>query len=377
MTKKKLYFGLLPILLFVINCGTQGDTAPETSGQNESSKTEKTTSLVPVEAIIIQTKAIEQKISFTGRLDPLHKVDIVAEVSGQIEAIYKELGDRITSRDTLAKIDDKIPYSNYLQAEAQAYSAENNLEIARLNLKSDEDLFNSGDISELAFQNSKLAVKTAEANRLSALATLRLMKKHYFDTRITSPISGIISRKYIDLGTMVTINQPIYQVVDLKKMKIQIGIPQDLISQLEVGSPCQIDVSALNNKTFNGSVRYISPNADEASGSFLSEIQVDNTRDYQLLSGMTAKVEITFEQMGQQLAVPDYAVVTQNGSDAVFQIFNNKAKLVPVKIRSAFGSDRIIESGVSAGDTIVVVGMKNLGVSSPVYIESLHKSKEN
>ena len=96
----------------------------------------------------------------------------------------------MTPRDTLAFIDDRIPLSQYRQARAQVLSAENGLKIARLNFESDGELLASGDISRLAYDNSELAVKAAEATRLSALAQLSAVEKQYLDTRITSPMAG-------------------------------------------------------------------------------------------------------------------------------------------------------------------------------------------
>ena len=155
---------------------------------------------IPVEAYIVRNKNIQRNFSSSGVLKPKHEVDIVAEVAGKIETIHKSVGDQVTRSDILALIDDDIPLSNYKQAKSQVLSAENNLKIARLNLQSDEELFKSGDISKLEYENSVLTVKTAEANHLSALANLSLLEKAYNDTRIKSPIEGLISRKYIDIA---------------------------------------------------------------------------------------------------------------------------------------------------------------------------------
>ena len=178
---------------------------------------------VPVEALVLKTKSAEQNISVTGVLKPMHSVEIVAEVSGKVQKLYKKLGDYVSTRDTMAVIDDVIPLSNYRQAESQVLSAKNNLKIAQLNLESDRELFENGDISELAYENSLLAFKSAEANHLSALANLSSMEKMYMDTRVMSPIAGLVSRKYIDIGTMVSPNTPLFRVVELSKLKIEVG----------------------------------------------------------------------------------------------------------------------------------------------------------
>ena len=175
---------LIFLLSLFISCGKKEDVQNQEIAAQTETTDEKSGQSIAVEALVIKPRTIEQNIPLTGVLKPLHSVDIVAEVSGKVQKIYKKLGNSVTQRDTLAIIDDKVPLSNYRQAKSQVLSAENNLKIAELNLKSDEELFKSGDISQLAYENSQLAVKSAEANRLSALASLSLLEKNYKDTRI-------------------------------------------------------------------------------------------------------------------------------------------------------------------------------------------------
>lgn len=327
---------------------------------------------IPVEAMVVRAKSVQQNIPVTAILEPMHTVDIVAEVSGKVEAINKKLGDYVTKNDVLGRIDDKIPLSNYRQAKSQVLSAENNLKIAQLNLKSDEKLMQTGDISELEYENSQLAVKMAEANHLSALANLSLMEKTYQDTRISSPFSGLISRKYIDIGMMVTPNMPLYRVVDLSNLKMEVGVPQSLISRVRIGSKAQVAISGLGSEKFDGYVRFVSPQADEQSGSFMVEVHVKNTKDLRIRAGMTAKVEMTLFELGEQLVIPKYALVSKNGSDHVYKIKKNKALLTPVFTGETFGSQIVVQEGLVQGDTIVVVGMKNLGLKTDIWIETLY-----
>lgn len=365
-------FILLGILFLNNSCGEKAtDKASVPDAQAKEEVNTKIVSKVPVEAIIIKTKIVEQNIPLTGVLKPIHSVDIMAEVTGEIKKIYKKLGDSVTPRDTLAIIDDKIPLSQYRQARSQVLSAKNNLKIAELNLRSDKELYDNGDISNLEYENSQLNVKSAEANHLSALANLSLMEENYRDTRITSPIKGLISRKFIELGTMVNPNTPVYRIVDLSKLKLEVGVPQDIISKLKVGDIAKVKISALNSKMFEGQVQFISPQADENTGAFTAEIHVVNNREMEILAGMTAKIELTISNLGKQLVVPDYAFVTRNGSNYLYKIQDDLAMLTRVVTGGTFGSQVIIKEGLAEGDTVVVVGMKNLGTESKVFIETI------
>lgn len=366
--KFRIFVLCITTLLLVVACERPGEqTAEEASPNSEESQV-----LVPVEAKIVKREAVEELIPLTGVLQPLNAVDIIAEVSGKVVTINKKAGDRVSRSDTLAVIDDRISKASFLQAKSQVLMAENNLEIATLNLKSDKELFESEDISKLAYENSVLGVKTAEANLLSAKAGLEVQEKQFEDTRLMSAISGQVSRKYVNLGTMVSPGMPVYRVVDLKVLKLEVGVPQTDIGRIRVGNPARVQIPALNDQIFEGSVYAVSPQADEETGGFMVEVHVKNTADRQILAGMTAKIDLTMREMSKIVVVPSHALVSRDGKDFVYKINEETAYLTEVKTGETIGGKVVVNQGVVSGDTIVVVGMQNLGEATPVSIEVIH-----
>ncbi|MDX1702211.1 MAG: efflux RND transporter periplasmic adaptor subunit, partial [Melioribacteraceae bacterium] len=337
----------------------------ENTSENNS---EQLKNVVPVEAIEIKEQIIEQRLELTGILIPKNSTDIVAEVSGEIIKVNKELGAYVTTQETLAVIDDIIPKSQFEQAKAQVISSESNLEITESNLNSDKILFENGDISEFEYESAKLAYKNAEAQYLSAKATLSAAEKTFYDTRITSPIKGFISRKNIDLGTMVSIGRMIYRVVDLSSLKVSVSVPQEIVNRVRVGGKAIITISAINNRSFDGRVMRVSPQADEVTGGFALEIEVKN-RDNQIKAGMTAKILLLLSMNEEVIAIPEYTVVTKNNENYVYKISDDIAELVKIDLGETVGENIIVNEGLSVGDKIVTVGMKNLGLRTRVLIE--------
>ncbi len=368
LNKSIRFLWLFPFLLLLLSCAEKS-TAEKDPVENEPRR-------VPVEGYIVRIQELQDVIHLTGRLQAIHSVDIVSEVSGRILQINVNLGDYVTTGDTLAVIDDRIPYSRYRQAEAQVQSAQNNLEIARLNLQSDEQLYKNGDISELQFKNSQLAVKNAQANLLSAQAALSSAEKNYRDTRILPPFNGEISRKYIELGTMTQPGMRLFHLVDRSTIKIMVGVPQDVIRMVHLNTQADIAVSALNGKVFSGTVSYTSPQADQQTGAFPVEIRVKNDREKSLKAGMTAQITLKLRALSRYPAVPDYAIVKQNGHPAVYRISNRQAYLTPVAIFNTFGIMAAVEQGLAVGDTVVVGGIKQLGDTTAVVLENIISNLE-
>ncbi|MCW8850887.1 MAG: efflux RND transporter periplasmic adaptor subunit [Melioribacteraceae bacterium] len=327
--------------------------------------------IVPVEAMNISEKLIEQKLPLTGVLKPYNSVDLISEVSGKVKSISKELGDYVSANQILAVIDDIIPESQYKQAQAQVQSTQSALEISELNLKSDKILFENGDISELEYNSSKSNFNNTEAQHLSAVAALSAAKKTYEDTRIKSPISGFVARKNIEFGTMVPMGTVVYRVVDLSNMKLIVSIPQEIINRVSIGEKALVNVSALNGHVYEGRVKRISPQADEATGGFMVEILVPNS-DGKIKGGMTAKIELLIAKEQKVIAIPEYALVSKNDESFVYKITNDYAELVKIELGESIGENVIVETGLSIGDKIVVVGMKNLGIKTKVNIEKMN-----
>ena len=324
---------------------------------------------VPVEVLVIKETKIEQKLPLTGVLLPNNSVDIVAEVSGKVISVKKELGDYINANSTLAVIDYTVPESQFKQAEAQVFSTKNNLKIVESNLNSDKILFENGDISDLEYQNSQLTVKNAEAQYLSTLAALSAAKKSYEDTRIKSPISGIVSRKNIEYGSMVALGTTVYRVVDLSSLKLRVSVPQEMINRVKINDKAIVIISAIEGKSFNGVVKRISPQADESTGGFTIEINVPNEKNI-IKAGMTAKIELIISKKEKALSIPDYALVTKNDESYVYKITGDFAELTRIDIGETYGRNIIVESGLNINDRIVTVGMKNLGIKTKVKIEN-------
>ena len=360
---------LVLLSFFIMSCSGNKNDEEVVSNVEQTSEETK---IVPVEVMVVTKQNLEATIPFTGILAPSRSVDIISEVSGKVQRINKKLGQGVSTKDVLALIDDEVPYNQFQQTLAQKLSADNSLKIAQLNLESDKILFNNDDISKIAFENSVLAVKNAEANQLSAIANLSLLEKNYNNTRIKSPIPGIISRKYIELGTMVSIGMPIYRVVDLNFLKVEIGISQDMINYVKIGSPANVQISALNNKRFSGKVRYISPQADEQTGTFKVEIHVPNTQKTEIRAGMTTSGEIIISDEDEQLSVPNYALVTKNGNQHIYKVKNDFAVLHKIEVGQSLGLNTIVNFGLVEGDTIIVVGMKNLGERTSIFVEAFN-----
>lgn len=365
--KDALSFAALALCSCAISCGPQEDSdAGGAAGPGVD-----TAPAVPVRARVVRQEHVEEAIEVTGVIAPHRAVDVVAETGGRLTRVSVDVGHRVSAGDTLAVIDDRVAASRLEHAKAQVLSVRNKLEIARLNFESDRQLLDSGDISRLAFETSRFAVKSAEAELKSNQAELSRARKGFEDTRLTSPIDGWISRKHVELGAMMTAGNAAFRVVDLTTMKITLGIPQAAIGRVAAGGDVRITVDALGGRTNDGYVRHVSPQAEETTGAFPVEVHVANTTGMAIRAGMTARCRVILRDSGLQFVVPGSAVVARDGKEYVYRILAGVARLSEVETRATFGAHVAVEAGLEQGDSIVVEGMNRLGAATRVTVRAL------
>jgi len=287
--------------------------------------------------MVVSRRMVEGRVPLNGIMEPVHEVDLISEAAGRVTSVRVNVGDAVSEGDTLAVIDDRVPESRFLQARAAVLTAENQVKIARITKDSDRLLLDSDDISHLEFEQSLHALRQAEAQRLLALAEKKLAQKQFEDTRITSPIGGLVSRRFVERGTMATQGAPLFRVVDLSQLKVNVGVPQAVAAGLKNGGRARVRPTVLNDVTLDGRVHSISPQADEETGAFTAEIRVPNT-DGSLRAGLTATCEIILPG-SLLLVVPDHAMVSREGEAYVYRVYGGKATLTRVEKADALGSD--------------------------------------
>jgi uncharacterized Rossmann fold enzyme len=92
----------------------------------------------------------------------------------------------------------------------------------------------------------------------------------------------------------------------------------------------------------------------------------------EIRAGMTASVALAISHKDEQLSIPNYALVSKNGDQYVYIVKNNFAELTKIETGQSIGYNTIVNFGLTDGDTVVVVGMKNLGEKTSVFIETVN-----
>ncbi|MCK5099011.1 MAG: efflux RND transporter periplasmic adaptor subunit, partial [Desulfobacteraceae bacterium] len=193
---------------------------------------------------------------------------------------------------------------------------------------------------------------------------------------ILSPMDGIADKIFIENGTFLGSGDPVVNILQIDKVKIEVGIPESDVDVVKGINEFDITIDALKNRRFKGSRYYLYNTTDNFARLYNLEISVDNF-DRKILPDMFARVKIIKHYIADGLAVPMYALVNKDGVDGVYVIEDNIANFRKVE-KGFLDKWRIqIEKGLKPHDRVVVVGQRLISDKEQVNVTKNVKSMED
>jgi membrane fusion protein (multidrug efflux system) len=189
----------------------------------------------------------------------------------------------------------------------------------------------------------------------------------YEPAPVPSTIDGVVGRMYLDVGATVTLDTPVAMVVNLRKVRVQVDVPERYISRIFTGQVAIVKVEAFEYD-FEGKVYKISPVVDPASRTVPIEILIDNPQ-YKLKSGMFAQVKIVTGKRQNVLSISKESVLSKEGESFVFAVENNKAHKKPVAAGLSDDEYTEIRQGLTSDDNVIYFGLYGLKEGSKVKVE--------
>jgi len=341
------------LLLSVILVVLQACNGSEEMSEN----TEDDTPIIPVEVSNVSRGNISAYYSNTATLEAEQEATVVSKVRGIIEELYVEEGDRVQAGQIIAKIEDD-------QYQIEADRAKATLDRLYNEFQRNKELFERELIAAETFQNSQYEFESQKATY--DLAALNL---EY--TSVRSPISGVISERFVKAGNMIGTDQRMYRVTDFTPLQAVLHIPEHEMAKIRKDQRAELRVDALPNETFVGHVERISPVVDSETGTFKVTIYVDETKDM-LRPGMFGRVKIVYDTRENTRMIPKSAVISEDLAESVYVIKDSLAFKKEIQTGYTNGSNVEILNGLEDGEMVVTIGQGSLQDSSKVsIIESL------
>lgn len=346
---KSFYSPLLILSSIIILLNLQACNGGEEMGENS----EDDTLIIPVEVSNVSRGNISAYYSNTATLEAEQEATVVSKVRGIIEELYVEEGDMVQAGQVIARIEDD-------QYQIEADRAKATLDRLYNEYQRNTELFERNLIAAEAFQNSQYEYESQKA-------THDLAKLNLEYTSVKSPISGVISRRFVKAGNMIGTDQQMYRVTDFTPLQAILHIPEHEMAKIRKNQRAELRVDALPNQTFAGHVERISPVVDSQTGTFKVTVYVDETKDM-LRPGMFGRVKIVYDTRENARMIPKSAVISEDLAQSVYVIKDSLAFKKEIVTGYTNGSNIEVIDGLDDGEIVVTIGQGSLQDSSKVSV---------
>ena len=289
----------------------------------------------------VSRAALDISVTATGNLRPTNQVEVGSEVSGRIDDIFVDVNDRVTRGQIIARINTDIIDDQITQAQAQLNSsraqvaeaqARLDLDVAQLSRLQEVARLSGGkvpartelEVAEANVARDKASLASSKANVSSAQAQLRSASTNRSRAIIRSPVSGVVLVRQVEPGQTVaaSFNTPTLFVIaeDLSQMQLRVKVDEADVGLVNEGQEASFTVDAYPGRQFPATVERVDlASNNTATSSSGTQSQANAVVEYEarltvanadglLRPGMTATANITTQNTGEQMLVPNGAL---------------------------------------------------------------------
>ncbi|MBN2135534.1 MAG: efflux RND transporter periplasmic adaptor subunit [Acidobacteria bacterium] len=353
----KLLKGLLVVLLAVFLMTTLACKKKDTDDIMNIEGEGKGETAVPVKVVKVTRGDISSYIETTSTLEAEKEVDILSQTTGLVVDLKVEEGDYVKKNQVLLRIDDREAKAAF-EASKATYE-EREQQWARA-----QETYEKKITSKESFEQARYNYAKAEADLQTA--KLRLLY-----TEVKAPFEGIITERLIHPGSMLSVNQKLFKIVDSTPLLARIYLPERELSKVKKGQPAELKLEAYPGKTFEAFIKMINPVVDPDSGTFKVTLEMKSDENL-LRPGMFASVYLVTETHSNALLVPKQALLLEAEKDTIFVVDGKFAYAEEIKV--GFRDDKnieILDSKIKVDSYIVVVGQDGINSGTEVKMYDL------
>jgi membrane fusion protein (multidrug efflux system) len=199
----------------------------------------------------------------------------------------------------------------------------------------------------------------AKYEREGAKANYELIKARYDRTFIKAPFSGIVDRKFAEMGELVLSGTPIVSIVNMFKIKIEAGVAENYVNMVSKGDSVKVVFRDLGNREYKAVLYYVGKTITTNNRTFPIEIHLNNS-DGNIKPELSAQVFIQKEKYHSAIIIPEEVITKTDLGYAVFVEEDGIAKMRIVDIISRSNNKIAVKSGLKEGENLIHVGFQNL-----------------
>ncbi len=309
---------------------------------------------VAVRVDSVRTEVVKTNYRANGNFIPLQDLKLSSERGGQIVRILVQEGAKVRVGQTLAIIKPDL-FSVELETAEAAYQT------AQKDAERFQSAYETGGVTQQQLDQAKLQLQSTKARFDQAKINLG-------DTHVKATINGVVNKKYIEPGTVVAPGTPLFDIVNVSKLKLKVNASENQVAIIKTGDEVAITASVYPDKEFKGKVIFVAAMADE-SLNFPVEVEVLNTND-DLRAGMYGTVIFSSKNENKTpvTTISRNAFVGSVSNNQVFVVREGTAHLTKIVSGRNFGDKVEVLEGLKVGDIVIASGIINLSDGAKINI---------
>ena len=324
--------------------------------QNRKSANEKSEQPISVRTQKIGETILENTITLSANMEGNKTVRLGFMVPGKIDYIAAEEGEAVQKGELLASLEQESYRIALEMADAQLDQAQDDYK--RLN-----ELHKRNSLSESDYSKITNSLRVARAQQ-------HLQAKNLADTRLLSPIKGVLLKKGTEVGEIIDKGLPLFVISDIYTMKANASIPEAELHRIKIGDKASVYLAALDS-TVNGKILEIGTLADAATRTFSIKVELNNP-DLLIRPGMTAEVKLQTNTRSTVISIPAEAILHDGDNSSYVYVVDTtagKAFKRMVSLGEIRQNNIQITSGLNENDLLVVAGQFKLHNGSAISIK--------
>ncbi len=314
---------------------------------------------------------IEKKTVATGKVVPEDEVQVKPQISGIIEKIYLEEGQKVKAGDLIAKV-KVVPNEQSLNsARGRVRNAQINLDNVKIEYDRNKTLFDKGVISSQDFNALQLRYDQAKQELSNAQSDYQIIRRGSAggsasaNTNIRATVNGTILEIPVKEGDQVIQSNnfndgtTIATIADLGKMIFEGKVDEAEVGKLKLGMPLKISLGAIQDQEFDAKLKFIAPKGNEESGAvqFKIEGDVDLNEAFFIRAGYSANASLVLDKRDSVMAIKEAYLQYDKETDKPFvevEVGDQKFERKDVEIGISDGINVEIVSGISEDDKVKI-----------------------
>jgi len=354
--------------------------------------------IYPVSVLKASLDEIPESLEIKGTFFPSDKLEVRAEVEGKINSVSANEGQVVGSGEILATINPEflnlLLEKQRLDVKEAEARAEANLPVKPVNLRgtivppesapgnapsesnptpppennaaNKERPVNPDEVGESppppspgesppSSEKTEAVLRAEQANLDRLKAEVALTEKKLESANVKADIGGVINKKNITEGTVVSAGEMLFQIVKIDPISLSVYLPKEIVVGLKMGDKLEVSPNEMPGTTIAGEIVFISPETDPQNKNYEVKISLPNGGQ-KLKGGMGGGISLPLTQLRKGVTVPADALIQKDGKNYVYVVKDQVAERREVELGKKVGQKIEVKKGVKEEEPVVIKG---------------------